>query len=38
MAEPLHPGLDDEMISRIAAGDRDAFALLYRRYRTDVNR
>jgi RNA polymerase sigma-70 factor, ECF subfamily len=32
------PGLDDELISRIAAGDREAFALLYRRYRTDVYR
>ena len=26
------------MISRIAGGDREAFALLYRRYRTDVYR
>ena len=31
-------GLDDELISRIAAGDREAFALLYRRYRADVYR
>ena len=30
--------LDDELISRITAGDREAFALLYRRYRTDVYR
>jgi RNA polymerase sigma-70 factor (ECF subfamily) len=30
--------MDDELISRIAAGDREAFALLYRRYRTDVYR
>ena len=32
------PPTDDEVISRIAAGDREAFALLYRRYRTDVYR
>jgi len=32
------PQVDDELISRIAVGDRDAFALLYRRYRTDVYR
>src|SRR5436189_3884761 len=32
------PPLDDEVISRIAAGDREAFALLYRRYRADVYR
>jgi RNA polymerase sigma-70 factor (ECF subfamily) len=31
-------GLDDELISRISAGDREAFALLYRRYRADVYR
>lgn len=31
-------GPDDELISRITAGDREAFALLYRRYRTDVYR
>ena len=30
--------MDDELISRIAGGDREAFALLYRRYRTDVYR
>jgi RNA polymerase sigma-70 factor, ECF subfamily len=29
---------DDELISRIILGDREAFALLYRRYRTDVYR
>lgn len=38
MAEPLQPGPDDELMSRIAAGDREAFALLYRQYRTDVYR
>ena len=32
------PRQDDELISRIAAGDREAFALLYRRYRSDVYR
>src|SRR5207249_11118202 len=32
------PPVDDELISRITAGDREAFALLYRRYRTDVYR
>ena len=32
------PPVDDEWISRIAAGDREAFALLYRRYRADVYR
>jgi RNA polymerase sigma-70 factor, ECF subfamily len=32
------PRADDELISRITAGDREAFALLYRRYRTDVYR
>jgi RNA polymerase sigma-70 factor (ECF subfamily) len=31
-------GLDDELISRITAGDREAFAFLYRRYRADVYR
>jgi RNA polymerase sigma-70 factor, ECF subfamily len=31
-------GPDDELISRITAGDREAFALLYRRYRADVYR
>ena len=30
--------VDDELISRTAAGDREAFALLYRRYRADVYR
>jgi RNA polymerase sigma-70 factor, ECF subfamily len=30
--------IDDELISRISGGDREAFALLYRRYRTDVYR
>jgi RNA polymerase sigma-70 factor, ECF subfamily len=29
---------DDELIARIAGGDREAFALLYRRYRTDIYR
>src|SRR5712691_1240702 len=37
MAED-RPPVDDEVISRIAAGDREAFALLYRRYRADVYR
>ena len=32
------PPVDDELVSRIAAGDREAFALLYRRYRADVYR
>src|SRR5713101_2247456 len=32
------PRVDDELISRITAGDREAFALLYRRYWTDVYR
>ena len=32
------PRADDELISRITAGDREALALLYRRYRTDVYR
>src|ERR1700704_5684208 len=32
------PPVDDELIARIAGGDREAFALLYRRYRTDVYR
>ena len=30
--------MDDELIARIAGGDREAFALLYRQYRTDVYR
>ena len=30
--------MDDELISRISGGDREAFALLYRRYRNDVYR
>jgi RNA polymerase sigma-70 factor, ECF subfamily len=30
--------MDDELISRIAGGDREAFGLLYRRYRNDVYR
>src|SRR5690349_17136248 len=29
---------DDDLIARIAGGDRDAFALLYRRYRPDIYR
>jgi RNA polymerase sigma-70 factor (ECF subfamily) len=29
---------DDELIARIADGNRDAFALLYRRYRPDIYR
>ena len=32
------PRADDELILLIAGGDREAFALLYRRYRTDVYR
>jgi RNA polymerase sigma-70 factor (ECF subfamily) len=32
------PRADDELISRVAAGDREAFARLYRRYRADVYR
>jgi RNA polymerase sigma-70 factor (ECF subfamily) len=32
------PRTDDELIFRIAGGNREAFALLYRRYRTDVYR
>jgi hypothetical protein len=32
------PPVDDELVARIAGGDREAFALLYRRYRTDVYR
>jgi RNA polymerase sigma-70 factor, ECF subfamily len=32
------PRTDDELIAGIADGDRDAFALLYRRYRTDIYR
>jgi RNA polymerase sigma-70 factor (ECF subfamily) len=31
-------GRHDELVARIAAGDRDAFALLYRQYRPDVYR
>jgi RNA polymerase sigma-70 factor, ECF subfamily len=34
----LHPPPDDALIERIAGGDRDAFALLYRRCRLDVYR
>jgi RNA polymerase sigma-70 factor, ECF subfamily len=37
MAAPEEPP-DDELIARIAAGDRDAFAALYRRRRPDVYR
>jgi RNA polymerase sigma-70 factor (ECF subfamily) len=33
-----HESRDDELIARIAAGDRDAFAQLYRRYRGAVYR
>jgi RNA polymerase sigma-70 factor, ECF subfamily len=29
---------DDDLMTRIAGGDRDAFALLYRRFRADVYR
>jgi RNA polymerase sigma-70 factor (ECF subfamily) len=32
------PREDDELIVQIAGGDREAFAALYRRYRTDVYR
>jgi len=32
------PGVDDELIVKIGAGDRDAFALLYRKYRAAVHR
>src|SRR5687768_2421723 len=32
------PRADDELIVLIAGGDREAFALLYRRYRADVYR
>lgn len=32
------PQVDDALIARITAGDREAFALLYRRYRADVYR
>jgi RNA polymerase sigma-70 factor (ECF subfamily) len=38
MAEDQPPRTDDDLMSRINAGDREAFALLYRRYRTDVYR
>jgi RNA polymerase sigma-70 factor (ECF subfamily) len=31
-------GRDDALVARIAAGDRDAFALLYRQFRPDVYR
>jgi RNA polymerase sigma-70 factor (ECF subfamily) len=34
----LTPGLHDDLIARIAAGDREAFGELYRRYRPDVYR
>jgi RNA polymerase sigma-70 factor, ECF subfamily len=37
MAAPEHPS-DDDLMARIAGGDRDAFALLYRRHRADVLR
>ncbi len=37
MAAPEHPP-DDDLMTRIADGDRDAFALLYRRFRGDVFR
>jgi RNA polymerase sigma-70 factor (ECF subfamily) len=37
MPDPTPPE-DDELILRIAGGDRDAFALLYRRYRASVYR
>lgn len=33
-----HASKDDELIARIASGDRDAFAQLYRRYRAAVYR
>jgi RNA polymerase sigma-70 factor (ECF subfamily) len=34
----LQPRRDEDLIARIACGDRDAFALLYRRCRPDVYR
>jgi RNA polymerase sigma-70 factor (ECF subfamily) len=34
----VDPQADDELMTRIANGDRDAFAWLYRRYRRDVYR
>jgi RNA polymerase sigma-70 factor (ECF subfamily) len=37
MAASEHPS-DEELMARIAGGDRDAFALLYRRLRGDVFR
>src|SRR5437016_7063754 len=37
MATAEHPS-DDELMARIAGGDRDAFADLYRRRRPDVYR
>ena len=37
MAAPDEP-TDDELMTRIAAGDRDAFAALYRRRQPDVYR
>jgi RNA polymerase sigma-70 factor, ECF subfamily len=37
MAASEHPS-DEELIARIAGGDRDAFAVLYRRRRPDVYR
>ena len=37
MAAPAHPS-DEELIARIASGDREAFAALYRRRRPDVYR
>jgi RNA polymerase sigma-70 factor (ECF subfamily) len=37
-AGPGEPGEDDELILRVAAGDREAFARLYRRYRGDIHR
>src|SRR5438552_1984993 len=33
-----HPMDDEELMARIAGGDRDAFAALYRRRRPDVYR
>jgi RNA polymerase sigma-70 factor, ECF subfamily len=37
MAAPEHPS-DDDLMARIAGGDRDGFALLYRRHRDGVLR
>jgi RNA polymerase sigma-70 factor (ECF subfamily) len=36
--EPMSASEDDELMARIAAGDRDAFGELYRRRRADVYR